>query len=350
MARKKQFLDIDVLTAAKQRIHHICDTHDSIAVCFSGGKDSLVVLHLAREVLAERGIKKVNVVFRDEELIPDTVINFIDHYRQQEWVNMIYFAVPLLSSKYILGRSYEYVQWDPKRPHVRPIPAHAIKLEQGDDRVFDQYSMDEYTATFFKGKVALLTGIRAAESIMRFRASVNKLNENYINASSSGRVSLCKPIFDWEENDVFRFFYDYRVAYCPIYDHQMLAGRALRVATPLHAEQSKRLGQLRSIDPDFYNRVLKVFPEMEVQDRYYSSLDRDAIKAKYGADMAGVRSYIDDNITDEEQHKAAVARWKTIAAMHKNAPDAYPAEHALKYFMAGTFKRMLLPVNKNSRK
>ena len=64
MARKRLYLSKDVLTAAKERIHHIADLHDSLAVCFSGGKDSLVVLHLTREVLAERGVKRVNVVFR----------------------------------------------------------------------------------------------------------------------------------------------------------------------------------------------------------------------------------------------------------------------------------------------
>ena len=46
---------------------------------FSGGKDSLVVLHLVHEVAKERNIKKpIDVVCRDEELIPDEVINFGD--------------------------------------------------------------------------------------------------------------------------------------------------------------------------------------------------------------------------------------------------------------------------------
>lgn len=346
MSRKKQYLEIDVLSAAKDRIRHIIDIHDSVAVCFSGGKDSLVALHLTKEVLAERGINKVNVVFRDEELIENSVIEFVQSYKKQPWVNMLYFAVPLYSTKYILGRSYQYIQWDPNRDHVRPMPVDAIRLKAGDNRVFDQYSMDEFTSKYFIGKLALITGIRSSESLMRYRASVNKLNDNYINFSSSDRVSLCKPIFDWEENDIFKYFYDNKISYCMVYDHQLLAGCSLRVSTPIHAEQSKRIGTLRKIDPEFYDRVLKVFPEMEVQERYYSSLDREAIKSKYGLDMEGVRSYIDDTFTEENQHKIAIQRWRDIYRLNKQFPDAYSTMHALKYFMSGSFKRMMLPNKK----
>jgi 3'-phosphoadenosine 5'-phosphosulfate sulfotransferase (PAPS reductase)/FAD synthetase len=37
-------------------------------------------------------------------------------------------------------------------------------------------------------------------------------------------VKLCKPLYDWEENDVFRYFYDRQIRYCPVYDSQLWSG------------------------------------------------------------------------------------------------------------------------------
>ena len=350
MSRQKKFLDTDVLTASKERIRHIADTHDTIAVCFSGGKDSLAVLHLVKEVMAERGIDKVNVIFRDEELIPDQVINFVDKYKQLPWVNMLYFAIPLASTKYILGRTYDYIQWDNSREWVRPKPEYAIVMKEGDDRVFDQYTCDEFIGENFKGKVAFLTGIRASESLMRFRASVNKLHENYITRTETDKVSLCKPLYDWQENDIFKYFYDNKINYCEYYDYQMMAGGQLRVSTPLHSEMAKRIGMLREVDPAFYDRVLKLFPEMQAQDRYYKDLDTKALTAKYGKDLATLKTYIDENYTDPMQYQKANARYKEVCGLHTRYPESFPTNYIFKYFMTGAFKRGLLPLGKKKTK
>lgn len=350
MVRQKQYLDIDVLAAAKERIRHIYDTFDSLAVCFSGGKDSLATLHLTWEVAQEIGLSHVDVIFRDEELIPDAVIDFVNEYRQLPWVRMLYFAVPLASTKYILGRSFDYIQWDPGRRHMRPVPDHAITLPPGDERTFDQYSMDSFAGQYFKGRIAFVTGIRAAESLIRFRASVNKLNENYINATAHGQgpanIALCKPLYDWQENDVFRYFYEREIRYCALYDAQHLAGDNLRVSTPLHAESAKRFGRHRTISPVFYQQVVDLFPEMLEQERYFAELDNSAIVAQYGRDMAGVKAYILEELQDEHQQEMALKMWAQLEAMRRRDADRYPPEYVLKYFMAGQFKRLLLPLSR----
>jgi predicted phosphoadenosine phosphosulfate sulfurtransferase len=355
MARYKQFVDNDVLSEAKKRIHHIYDISDEVVVSFSGGKDSLVVLHLVKEVAAERGIDRIKVSFYDEELIPDSVINFVESYRQLPWIDMMWWAVPMKSEKFILGDVRNYVQWDPARPHVRDAPAHALtaeKLGLPPKTMVPQYMMEKLITRNMPGKVAILNGIRASESITRLRASVNKLNENYINKGKFPNVVFCKPIFDWNEDDVFKYFYDEKITYCPLYDSQVLVGGGLRVSTPLHAQAAKRIGNWRELEPDFYDRLMAVFPEMEVQERYYREYDQKGLVEEYGTSYQTCRRYIDKYIEDPIQNPLAHSKLDLVITASKDPrkKDAYPPGYVVKQFITGSYKRGILPLGEAEKK
>lgn len=346
----KRYIDSDVLTEAKKRIRHIIDAFDKVFVSFSGGKDSLTALHLVQEVYDELGIKeKIKVIFRDEELIPDSVIEFVQEYAESGRYDFYYYAVPLRSHKFILGKTYEYVQWDPNRPHLRKPPPYAITLPAGDTRVFDQYTTDAFIAEGHKGKIAFITGIRADESMTRLRASINKRNENYINATAAKNVMLCKPIYDWSQTDIFKYLYERQIRYCGVYDMELVNGQQLRVATPLHAQQAKRLDKVATLDPVFYDQLMQLFPEMEVQSRYWNEYDRAAVYDQYPHSFDGILQYIDAEFDDADEAAKAKKRVHRIIKTRANNEaqgkrlGCYPVLYVFKAVVAGEYKHEIMP-------
>ena len=181
---------------------------------------------------------------------------------------------------------------------------------------------------------------------MRFRACCSKLNENYITAGceNAPNVKLVKPIFDWSEDDVFKYLYENKIEYARIYDEQVMAGVRFRVSTPLHPEAAKRFDKLRAVDPVFYAQVVDVFPEMLTHERYYKDIDFSTAFAKYGQTLDGVKQWIIENYSDNPPIlKKALLRFNRVLPRAKRIPDRYSPGYLLKFFMAGTFKREILP-------
>lgn len=357
MSRYKQPIGKNVLVAAKERLHHIYDIHDSVVVLFSGGKDSQVVLHLAWEVAQERGLKFVNAIFQHDEFIMKPVVDLVRHYADMPWVRMHHLCIPKMGVRYVFDKPIEYKQWDIyNRDTLVKIPDYAIRPTKEEwDKLWFGDEVERWQCQFFEGKVAQVNGIRASESRYRWRASVNKLIENYINYSLDDRTAtLCKPIFDWEERDVFKYLYDNKLQYCRLYDWQFFSKMGLRMSQPLHPEKIRELKKLRQIDPTYYDRLLQIFPDQVVHDRYGEERDTEAIVQKYSHDgLVGVLRYIQDFYKDEKLRNIALGRLYQLqqleASDRARRENTYPTPYVLKYFIRGQFSKLLLPFRRKSK-
>ena len=164
MARRRQFYDSNVHDQAWARMRHTYEIFDNVVISFSGGKDSLVVLEMAKRIAEEMNIPKVHALFRDEELIPTEVTDFItEKYVGQDWLDLEWWCVPLHSHKHVLGVNQDYIQWDPNREWMRPKPEWALTekdLGLKEGYVLSQYTCDPVTIRNLKGRIAICTGVR----------------------------------------------------------------------------------------------------------------------------------------------------------------------------------------------
>jgi predicted phosphoadenosine phosphosulfate sulfurtransferase len=336
MTRQRMFLDISCVDAARERIRHVYDTFDTVCVQFSGGKDSTAVLYLAKEIHEERGLGPVKVIFRDEEMVSPIVLDYVEKVRDFDWIDMEWYCLPYGAEVWVLGRREPVLLWDENRRKegrlVRDFPEGAITgyhfgidHTEGLPEVVDCYTMQGK-----KGSTAFITGVRASESMVRYRSCVQKLHENYIvkpyRLKSSVPLKFAKIIYDWNTDDVFKFISEeHNAPYCEYYDLAALTGSNTRVGIPLHSVAIRRIGDLVATEPEFYDRLWECFPQIDAQRRWWKDYDIEAVIENY-AQMGwdGVKQVIDTFMIGTDERLRAQAFTADFRKKHAKDPYSYP--------------------------
>lgn len=343
------YLDMNVVDAARERLRHVYDTFDEVWLQFSGGKDSTAVLYLMKELHEERGLGPVNVIYRDEEMLPPSVHDYVCSVRDLPWVNMEWYCMPYGSEVWTLG-SREYIMlWSPLRAKegrlVREMPPWAIRAEDfGLDPAKPlTESIDYYTMQGKKGRVAFVTGVRANESMIRYRSCVQKLHENYIvipfRMKKSIPLRFAKVIYDWTADDVFKFIIEeHNAPYCPYYDWAIATGSNQRIGIPLHAVAVRRITDVVMTEPEFYDRIVECFPEVDAQRRYWPDFDIEKLIMRYAADeWDGVSECIQNHMKTPGIRKRAYQFSGEYRKKHAKDPYSYPVFWLIRNLLMNEF-------------
>jgi predicted phosphoadenosine phosphosulfate sulfurtransferase len=263
MARiyKKEVIEESVYEAALGRFRQLFDNFDKVVISFSGGKDSTVCLNLGLQVAREKGKLPLDVYFWDEEAIQPETVAYVERVRAIADVRLKWLCVPI-QHRNACSRSQPY--WHPwnldeKDKWVRDMPEYAITEVKG---FYWGASVPDIAHKVYGpecGTVADVRGIRADESLRRYRSVAMRTKDNWIGNARDKYSYPCSPIYDWTTLDVWTaprmFGWDYNRSY-DIMSMLGIAPSDQRVCPPYGEEPLGGLWMYAQGWPDLWHKMI----------------------------------------------------------------------------------------------
>lgn len=266
----KRYLPQNVLDAAQERIAWVFDTFPRICVSFSGGKDSTVMTHLVLEQAIQRG-QKVGLLFVDWEAQFQLTIAHVEEMfaKYADHIDPYWVALPLTTTNAVSQIEPEWTCWDPAKRDlwVRQPPPQAITDPSVFPFHYPEITFEEFVPAFaqwYAGDVATasLVGIRAAESLYRWRALTkqrkSRLEGRCWTTWKGGNVFNVYPIYDWRTDDIWVYHARTGLPYNRLYDRMHQAGftpHQMRICEPYGDEQRRSLWLFHAVEPETWAKV-----------------------------------------------------------------------------------------------
>lgn len=274
MSSLKQYHGQDVHSAAVERIAYIFDHFERVYVSFSGGKDSTVMLHMVMDE-AERRNRKVGVLVIDLEaqykVTMEHVATMLHRYR--EHAEVFWVCLPIKLRNAVSQYEPVWCAWQPeaKDVWVRDLPEAPGVIS--DTAFFPWFvpwmEFEEFDVLFgiwyAQGKnCAAFIGIRADESLNRFRTIASKTKEMYEGKRYTTKIDEglynVYPIYDWRTRDIWIYHAQHRDKESNrLYDMMHLAGltiNQMRICQPYGDDQRRGLWLYHLIEPESWYRVV----------------------------------------------------------------------------------------------
>lgn len=282
--RKKKSVNRDVLSLARERVREAFKLFDTVAVSFSGGKDSTAVLNLTLEAARELGRTPLPVFFFDEEAIVPETVEYCERVRAIPDIDFTWLCVPARQRN---ACSLKHPFWWPWAPEdrdrwVRPLPGDVVThLDGFPEKPKDRPPIPGAVGYMFKaseyGRVGMMMGIRGQESLTRLRAVLmtTKDSRPYIRqfGAERNRKNLFKvyPIYDWTTEDVWtapaEFGWDYNRAYDAM-DKCGFPPHTQRVCPPFGEEPLRSLWYYQQAAPELWDQMCRRVPGAATAARY----------------------------------------------------------------------------------
>jgi predicted phosphoadenosine phosphosulfate sulfurtransferase len=252
----------DVFRTALDRIYYLYQT-GRVVVSFSAGKDSGVCLELAIIAAKKAGKLPVDVVMRDEEIMYPGTFEYAERCAKRKEVRFHWLIAnqPIIN---VFNREAPYF-WVfdpllPKEKWVRQPPSFAEYIEELNIEAIitqDRFPIREGE------KLYSLIGLRTSESMARRMSIFSRGGFINKHPDKSG-VYRTAPIYDWKDEDVWKFVLDYGFDYNKAYDVMYRIGTPksrMRIAPPtMNSAAVSDLGRAIRAWPRWFDKVAERCP------------------------------------------------------------------------------------------
>lgn len=274
----KKYLDINVYDALQERLKYVFENFENIYVSFSGGKDSGLLLNMVLDYKRRHNItKKIGVFHQDFEAQYQATTDFVEKMflDNLDDIDPYWVCIPQGSRCAVSNFQMYWYPWDDEKEAdwVRPMPQYPFIINlQNHHFDFYKYKMaqEDFYAEFglwyarqHKGNTICLLGIRADESLNRFRAYANKYKNTFGDGKWTAKMGKnfyhAYPLYDWTTKDVWIANGKFEYPYNQIYDLFYKAGLSIhqmRVASPYHESAKESLNLYRVLDPKTWVKVV----------------------------------------------------------------------------------------------
>lgn len=323
----KKEVDIDVVTAARQRIINVFSNGCKVYMSFSGGKDSICLGHLVYSLIQEGKIDPslLTVQFVDEESMYDDVIDIVKDWRRKfimagakfEWYCLEFMHFNCLNT---LTDEEKWMIWDrnEKENWIREMPSFAIKEHPLFNRGVDTYQA--FLPRITQDGLQIL-GVRATESVQRM---IN-IADRKMDKLDSKRLVM--PIYDWKDKDVWLYIYrnqlDFPISYVQMWQVGVPKGR-LRISQFFAIDTVQSLLKISEFKPDLMGRIEKRQPNAYIACLYWdtemfhrSTRNRKKLDSKKEDNKnyrLMLKKMMDDILREDSDYSDA---WKDIANKYR---------------------------------
>jgi predicted phosphoadenosine phosphosulfate sulfurtransferase len=319
----KIYSDQNVFDAAIDRIKFTFDNFEKVYLSFSAGKDSTVMLHLVMDEAIKRN-RKIGLLIVDLEgqykLTIEHMTECIKMYKSHLDVYWVCLPIHLRNAVSVFEPFWLCWDKDKRKDWIREYPNGAITdtkyfpfFRKGME--FEEF-VPEFGEWYSKGeKTACLVGIRADESLNRFRtiASTSKVrydNKQYTTLVSQNVFNVY-PIYDWSTEDIWIYHAKNKhKRHNRLYDIMHQAGLSIhlqRICQPYGDDQRRGLWLFHLIEPETWAKVV-------------ARVNGANSGAMYVQDTGNINGY--GKITKPEKHT-----WKSFSEMIINTLPEKTAEH-----------------------